>query len=769
LTRARPSLRPTTMAQGLPQPLTSFIGREWELGELGELLRRHRLLTLVGAGGCGKTRLAVELARRTPEYRAGRVWFIDLAAVQHSEFLDQVVATTVDSRPTGNEDVSQALIRRISEGPGLLLLDTCEHLVGACSALVERLLRECPPLSVLATSRQPLGIGGELRWTVPSLSLPESGREVSMDELASLESVQLFMARARLVRQKFTLDASNSQAVAAICICLDGIPLAIELAAAWARVLAPAQILARLDQRFTLLGTARGLNPRHQTLEDAVRWSFDLLNDADRVLLRRLGVFTGSFEVAACEEICADDALPRERVLPTLTELVDQSMVEVAAAETRYRLLDTIRDYARTRLNESGELATYSRRHANFFLRVADEAYRKLRGPGRLEWQIRLELEAPNLRQALDWADKHDDEVAVRLAYLVAPFHLMRMTGSDLKQADAWLERALTSSGGSSSNRAWALTERGWLAWRRGDVAAAESHWSEALEAFREAADHRGMGEALTQLGETAGARGDLSKSKRWLYEGLTHSRLAGDHWMVAYALLYLGILAIREKRPSAALEPLSESLNTWQRVGDHLMTAYPIAMLGLASLELRDLSSARSRFEQALEISQSHSYAWGNAVLLQLFGALALAVGDANRAILLMSSADAEFGRIRSVPSPLLVPTMQSWLAAAYKAVPVVDAEALKGEGSRLTFQQAIQLINDLPRDKAAPPGGLSRREAEVAALVARGLASKEIAAQLNISSRTAETHVDHIRTKLKLKSKAQIAAWAVEHRLSP
>src|SRR5258708_4190205 len=753
------------MVGRLPQPLTRFIGREWELRELEEVLARDGLLALGGGGGCGKTRLAIELARAQTQFGTDRVWFVDLAPIQSQEVLEAWVAAATGARADVAGDLTRAVTARLSEAPCLLVLDTCEHLVHACADFVASLLAGSRPVTVLATSRQTLKVPGELRWVVPSLSSPAADGPASIAEVQKSESVQLFVDRGRLVRPNFNLDTRNVSAVASICRQLDGLPRAIELASAWTGMLAPDQIAARLTERFDLLKSSATVTSRHQTLERTVDWSFDLLSPPAQLLLKRLSVFASSFDVAACERVCADELIQSEDVLHRLAELVDQSIVEVLT-DDRYRLPDTIREYARARTESPAEIEALQKRHASHFVQVAEDAYRQLRGPGRRPWQERLDIEAANIRKALEWADSHDASMALRLAYLVAPFHMVRMSGSDVQQADAWLARALSKAPKNSRVLGWALTERGWLAWRQGDIAAAERHWTDALKAFRAAADDKGMGETLTQLGEIAGTRGDLTRSKRLLGEGLAHSQNAGDAWMVAYARLYLGILAIRLKQPAAAIEPLTESLDGWSAVGDQLMVAYPTALLGLAALELRDLAAARSRFEAAFQLTRSHRYEWGNAALLQMFAALCVALRDPSRALLLMSAADSIFDRIRSKPSPFLEPTMTAWLKRARESVTTIDRDALATKGRELTVEQAAELVRSIPAVKRKPPGGLTEREIEVARLVAQGFASKDIARQLNISARTAETHMDHVRAKRGVRSRAQVAAWVTSQR---
>ncbi len=536
----------------LPKPLTSFIGRSWELDELTELLRRHRLVTLVGAGGCGKTRLAVELATRLCRERV--TYFADLGFVDQAEFVLPVVASAAGARGSSSAQLHDALFEVMGREDPLLVLDTCEHLVIPAAELAAELLRACPGLRLVATSRQALGVEGELAWTVPSLSVPEPGRSWTLDDLGGLESVQLFVERARLADSGYALTEENADAVARICALLDGIPLALELAAAWSRLITPAQIVERLDERFAFLTRApRAAVPRHRTLKAAVDWSYERLSRPEQTLLRRLSVFAGSFDIDSCESVCLGKGLPEQRLLGVLAALVDKSMVEVLPGAARYRLLDTIRQYAHDRLLESDEAAALARQHAMRFLDLANAAYPKLRGPERLAWQNRLEAEAANLRKALEWAQVNDIEMAVRLGYLLAPFQMVRMTAGDVHEAEEWLDRALASGSANRAGRAWALTERGWLAWRQGNIAAAERHRTVALGLHRDGDDLKGIGEVLSQLGEIAGARGQWARAKSLLEEGLASSRSAGDAWMAAYTLFYLGLLEVRSGRAGRA------------------------------------------------------------------------------------------------------------------------------------------------------------------------------------------------------------------------
>src|SRR5579884_1453224 len=502
------SLSPETT--NLPVQLTSFIGREKEMEEIKRLLSRTRLLTLTGSGGCGKTRLAAQVGADLLADFADGVWLVELAAIADPALVPQTVASTLGIREEPGQRLLETLQQHLKPKSLLLLLDNCEHLSAACAQLAETLLQACPNLRILASSREALGIAGELAYRVPSLSLPELPRLPSAEAalvpaLARCEATRLFVERAALSYPGFALTEQNAPAVAQVCVRLDGIPLAIELAAARIKVLSADQIAARLDDRFRLLtGGSRTALPRQQTLRALIDWSYDLLSEAERTLLRRLSVFLGGWTLEAAEAVCADasHAPPRaaamgagehaaapleagsrenaggpvaaEAVLDLLSRLVDKSLVlveESAEAEARYRLLETVRQYSRDRLMESEEARDLRCRHRDWFLTLAEGAERRLRGPDQVAWLNRLAQEHDNLRMALEWCRAEEDagaEAGLRLAGALWRFWRVR---GYLSEGRERLEAALAQASASerTAQRAKALYGLAALAWGQGD------------------------------------------------------------------------------------------------------------------------------------------------------------------------------------------------------------------------------------------------------------------------------------------------------------
>ncbi|HET9682662.1 MAG TPA: NB-ARC domain-containing protein, partial [Gemmatimonadaceae bacterium] len=465
--------------RGIPLQLTSMVGREREIGTVRELLARTRLLTLTGAGGSGKTRLAVEVVAREAQSGLRQGVWVELATVHDAELVEDAVlsALGVTERSSTLPAVEQ-LAHAIGNRPLLLVLDNCEHLVDACAALADTLLRDCAALRVLATSRAVLGVSGETAWLVPPLSLPEP--QDGTPEAS--ESVQLFVERARAVKSTFVLTDENRASVVQICRQLDGLPLALELAAARLRALTTKQIADRLDDRFRLLTTGnRAALPRHQTLRAAIDWSHDLLDARERLLLARLSAFGGGFTLEAAEQVCGGEGLPPADVLDLVAELVEKSLVQMREADdtARYRLLETVRQYGAERLAERGETEVMQRRHAEFFFALAMEAEPHLSTTTRPAWVRRLRHELDNLRQALTWSREHDEEMHVRL---VGMLHWFWFSTGQWPEARQWLRSALTLPAGQRPTR-----DRAILLFSAGCIASLQARAESAREHLEEA------------------------------------------------------------------------------------------------------------------------------------------------------------------------------------------------------------------------------------------------------------------------------------------
>ena len=415
-------------SSNLPVQLTSFVGREPEVTEVRRLLASVRLLTLTGAGGVGKTRLALQAAAESHSNYSQGVSFIDLAPLEEGELVPRAVASVLGIHDRRSQSILDSVIAYLSSRRMLLVLDNCEHLVDACAELAEEVLRSCSFVRLLATSRESLRVGGEVIWRVPSLQVPDGTRTLSMPELLTYPAVQLFVERAQTVQPSPTLTAEDAAVVAAICVRLDGLPLAVELAAARLRTLSVAQIFERLDDTFRLLiGGRRAAPRRQQTLRAALDWSHDLLSPVERVLFRRVSVFTGGFNVEAAEQVCAGGPVEQPDVLELLTSLVDKSVVTIdhQAGTTRFRLLEPVKQYAHERLQLSGEIADVRERHALFFLEFAERRGRDsaVGGPQRQLARKTLDQELPNLRAALHWClETANPEVGLRLGQALANF-----------------------------------------------------------------------------------------------------------------------------------------------------------------------------------------------------------------------------------------------------------------------------------------------------------------------------------------------------------
>jgi predicted ATPase/class 3 adenylate cyclase len=618
----------------LPVQLTSFIGREREMGEVKDLLAQARLLTLTGSGGCGKTRLALQVAADLLEDYPDGVWLIELAVLTDPALVPATVATALGVHEEPGRPTLTTLAEALKSRTLLLVLDNCEHVVGACAQLAETLLRACPNVRILATSREALGIAGETAWRVPSLSLPQSHELSETDVLARItqyEAVRLFIERAEAASSDFTVTPQNARAIAQICRRLDGIPLAIELAAARVTVLSVEQIADRLDDRFRLLtGGSRTALPRQQTLRAMMDWSYELLNARERTLFRRLSAFAGGFTLEAAEAICADEEIQSAEVLDLLTNLVSKSLVvfEERDEEARYRFLETVRQYARDKLLETGEAAQVRERHRNWFLALAERAESALQGPEQVRWLERLETEHDNLRAALEWSSS-DLEIGLRLAGALWFFWYLRGYVSEGRE---WLKHLLAKTAQAPTPlRAKALYGASMLARAQDDYAQATALLEESLALYRALKDKHGVASVLGNLGVIAFARGEYDRATKLHEESLEHFRELRETVGIASALSELGNIALYQDDIARAERLLEESLALSRTAQDDQGIALALRRLGAVRRE--DRARAKALLQESLELYQKLGAVPGLASVLNSLGMVALSEGDYKRA----------------------------------------------------------------------------------------------------------------------------------------
>lgn len=766
----------------LPVALTSFIGREAEKAEIKRLLAATRLLTITGAGGAGKTRLALQVASELVEQFSDGVWWVELGPLFDATLVPRTVAATLGVPEQPERPILQTLKGYLQDTHLLLILDNCEHLIGAAAELAETLLRACPAIRIFATSREALGIAGETAWRAPSLSAPALGEPASVERLRAYEAVQLFEARAAAVRTEFHVTAENAAAVAQICRRLDGIPLAIELAAARIRVLPVEQLVAKLDDRFRLLtGGSRTALPRQQTLRAAMDWSYDLLSEPERALLRRLSVFAGGWTLDAAETICAGSGIESPDVLDLLTHLVDKSLVvvEPPREEARYRLLETVRQFARDRLVESGETAEVRGRHRDWFLALAErhlpryEPY--VSDPDVLE---RIDRDYENLRAALEWSatEEAGAQAALRLASALAPFWHNRGYYAEGRR---WLDSALARGHEAPpAARTQALGGAATLAWRQAEYEPAWQFAEQAVALARRQGDKEATAHGLMMLGLVVLRRDqDFPRATALFEEALTLARGRGDHKQIGLVLAQLGATARHQGEYDRAAAFVEESLAEFKAVSALGQIGYALRLLGHVRLAQGDLDGAAALYTDSLRFRGVPSFV--RIECLEGLAGVAAGRGQHQRAARLFGAADA---MRETIGFPRPTPDRDHY-ERRVAVVRAVLGDAVFGtavtQGRMMGLDDAVEYAMADPcverRERAGMEAGtaakdqgpLTAREREVAALVSRGLTNREIATTLVISERTADAHVQNILNKLGFGSRAQIAAWAVEHGL--
>jgi predicted ATPase/DNA-binding NarL/FixJ family response regulator len=800
----------TVIPNNLPAQLTSFIGREKDLTYIKKLLLDAHLLTLIGPGGTGKTRLSIRAANEVLDQYPDGVWFVELAPILDPLLVPPTTAIAIGLRDEPPRPILDVLCDSLREKKMLIILDNCEHLVDACARMADRILHSAPDMRILASSREALGIGGEVTYRVPSLGLPDLSHLPPVESLGQYEAVKLFIDRATAAVSTFTVTNENAPALAQVCHHLDGIPLAIELAAAKIRVLSLDQIAQRLDDRFRLLtGGSRTALERHQTLRAAIDWSYNLLPEVEQVLFRRLSIFVGGWTLEATEAVCSDPStslredqvaplkassglIQSEDVLNLLEQLINKSLVitEEVEHESRYRMLETIRQYANEKLVVSGEKDTSRDRHLQYFLSLAEAAEPKLHSEDQARWLGQLEVEHNNLRAAMEWskAEQQESEMGLRLAG--ALWHFWEMRGH-LTEGRAQLEAVLArSSRVPTLALSKALAGAGTMAWSQTDHTGALAFHEAALAAQRELGDQPGIAFSLNNLGYLALEQGEYERASSWFEQSLALSREINDSKLAGYALHNLGELARHQRDYEQAASRYHESLSLFRALKDTWAIAATLTWLGVVTRHLGELDQGVAYLQESLAFCRELGIIRGMAEGLEGLAGIAATRRQPDQAALLFGAAHTLRNSINSPVPPADRVEHESILAevhaamgeeafqAAWAVGQTMAAEgwenvityALKhpSPSETMTRSQAPALIfsrNEVEKQKY---GGLTSREREVAAQIALGKSNQEIAAELFVSLKTVEAHVTRILTKLGFTSRAQIAGWAVSKGLA-
>ena len=751
----------------LPRPLTSFIGRERQLAEARRLLAGSCLLTLTGPGGSGKTRLSIELAAGAAGDYPDGVYFVRLAPVRDPGLVPSSIAQGIGLPDPRDRPLVEHLVSYPRDRKLLIVLDNFEHLLPAASVVTE-LLSGAGRLRIVVSSRAPLRVSGEQECPVPPLALPDEQAQGRPASVAACESVRLFAERAAAVAPGFAVDERNAAAVARIVRRLDGLPLAIELAAARVKLLPPEAICGRLEHSLGLLtGGSRDLPRRQRTLRATIEWSYDLLGAEARGLLAACSVFRGGVPLDVIESICAE---PRAdmTVLDGLQELVDQSLLRQlpAPGPPRYLMLETIREFAAERLAGTPEAGRLRGAHAEAFLALAETAGHPLAGQGEREWLERLDVEHDNIRAAIDWYHQEDPAAALRLAAVMSWFWALHGHYTEGRQR---LRQLLGSVSAENAVRVRAMNGAAWLALSQGDYPDADGLLGESTVLSRGLNDKVGEGMAAVFRCRSMLSSGRSAEAAPHAEQGFALLTEADDRPGIAFALFFLALDAQFTGKLEAACGLHERCVALCRELSFDSLGARALQNIGITRLERGDLTAARTALREGL----SASVAVGDRFIIPIgltgFAGLAAKTGKHRMALRLAGAAEACRGTYESAMPEALRAFLENWLAPALKTTGPA-APRLIAEGRQMTVTAALDYaLADDPGEawRAGTRQALTRRETEVAMLAARGLTNRDIAARLCLSVRTVEVHVDHILTKLGFRTRTQLAAWAHEEGL--
>jgi predicted ATPase/DNA-binding CsgD family transcriptional regulator len=765
--------RPTRRSGNLPAEASSFIGRRRELAELRKKLAAARLVSLVGPGGVGKTRLAVRIATDLARGFPGGAWMVELAEVRDPALVGNAVMAALGLRDQTATEPLPLLLSYLRDKELLLVVDNCEHLLAAAGRLVTDAVRAAPGVRVIATGREPLSVPGEHVMPVPPLELPPGDAAEPLARLRENEAVMLFTERAAAASGTFELTASNQATVVELCRRLDGLPLAIELAAVRTRVLTVEQILDRLTDRFGLLtGGSRAALPRHQTLRTTIDWSHALLGDGERALLRRLCVFAGRFTLEDVESVGAVGEVAPADALDLLSSLVDKSLVMKDDARGRacYRLHETMREYTRLRLREAGEEDVVELRCADYYVSRCRRSAGQARF-GLLAWFEWMELELDNVRSVLQRCLLHADvRRGLDLACSLGWYWITRATTEGVRWLDELL--VLASAHGTPAVGGWPYFIRGFLSVLQSDPAAARPALERAVSVARAAGQRSLLSQALSMASVAANMGGDGAAARRLLDEDLAVTKGLDDVAAAVGLLQAQAINGLFEADLEAVRAASSEGVRLSREAGDLYALEMMLMNLGSATLMAGDLDQAGPLFTEALRIGSEIDDRVGQYCLLDALGCHAASSGRARLAAQLLGAADTVRTEAGATLIAILAPLPAQAEASAVAALGASRFEAEFDAGRLLSRDAAIRMALGEPARVAAASSGdagtapLGKREAAVARLVADGLSNKQIGARLFISERTVDSHVRNILNKLGFNSRAQIAGWMASDR---
>lgn len=748
----------------LPDDLTSFVGRRWSTTQVKRLVSSSRLVTLTGVAGVGKSRLATHVAREMRRSFPDGVWLIEVSRVQDPALFDRTVFSGLGLRDQSSRDLVEVLTETLADKRLLLVLDGCEHLLDKCGRLTGGLLAGAPDVHVLVTSRAPLGIGGERIWPVPPMSV--AGVEGAVGRLhghRDQEALHLFADRAAAVQPGFEVGPDNELAVARLCQQLDGLPLAIELAAVWTRSLSVEEILARLSDRYQLLtGGDRGAVAHHQTLRAAVEWSFDLCSSNEQTVWQRLSVFSGGFELQAAEEVCSGCGLTRDDVFAGVAGLVEKSVLareDRHDERARYRLLRTIREYGQERLGQDVDRLRLRRKHRDHYLALAERAESEWFGPNQVEWLDRLRREQENLWAALEFCLEEPGEGHEGLR-LVSALRFYWVAGGVLRAGRYWLDRTLRSAPETSSERARVLVVDALISGLQGEVPRARALLHEGRELGRLLRDESVLSWAAHVEGSLDVISDHVEEADFKLSEAISREQMVRPDGLAILSLANLALVSVFRGETERAAAWCERCLQVCEEHGEQWARSWAEAVLGLVLWARGDVGSASAHLRDALRRKRSFNDLMGALLCVEILAWLAAEQNRMERAGKLLSASDRLW---RPVGKPLFgVGQYRRWHEEYVRRVRAGGGRPTEVEHAP-SFDAVVAYALEERRDSpaGAQEAELTRREREVAELVAEGLSNRRIAERLVIAKRTADSHIEHILVKLGFTSRAQIAAW--------